>query len=81
MRQDIASKLKNLRQAKHLTQLEMAAKLNITKRTLQNIEYGMTDPSFGFLENFAGVIGITVPQLISYDESSYFNNVFYNNVK
>lgn len=48
-------KLQEFRQSKHLTQEQMAGRLNITVAHYKAIEYGLRNPSFELLERIKNV--------------------------
>ena len=47
----IADKIKRLREASHLTQTELAKKLNITRSSVNAWEMGISTPSTTYLVN------------------------------
>ena len=55
--------LKGLREAKGLTQLEVAYKLGITPNTVGNWERGVQEPRFSQVPALAELYGVTLQQI------------------
>lgn len=60
--------IKNLREKNHLTQVELANKLNVSDKTISKWETGKGYPDISLLEPIAEVFGISVTELISGEE-------------
>ena len=59
--------LKKTREAKDLSQKEVAAILNMPQSQYSRIESGKTDPSFTTLERIATALGVTLAELFEVD--------------
>lgn len=59
-------RLKELRQAKSLTQEGLAEKVGVTCQAISNIERGLTGPSFGTLAALARVLGVRTKDLFDF---------------
>ena len=57
--------IKELREKYHLTQLELADKLNVSDKTVSKWETGKGYPDISLLEPIAKVFGISITELIS----------------
>ena len=57
--------IKELREKKHLTQAELAEKLNISDKTVSKWETAKGYPDISLLEPIAQVLGVSVTELIS----------------
>lgn len=68
---DLSYNIKGLRKKLNLTQKELADKANISFRTIQNYESGLTPPSIKTIEKIALALGVSVERLIS---KYIFNN-------
>ena len=55
--------LKELREAKSLTQLEVAIKLGITPNTVGNWERGVQEPRFSQVPALAELYGVTIQEI------------------
>lgn len=62
---DLSYNIKGLRKELNLTQKELADKANISFRTIQNYENGLTPPSIKIIEKIALALGVSVERLIS----------------
>lgn len=62
---DLSYNIRNLRKKSKLTQKELADKANISFRTIQNYENGLTPPSIKTIEKIALALGVSVERLIS----------------
>lgn len=61
---DFASKLKNLRTDKGLTQLQLASQLNITKSMVSAYETGTRYPSFDIFIKISYIFHVTTDYLL-----------------
>ena len=57
--------IKRLREEKNLTQLELAEKLFVSDKTVSKWETGKGYPDINLLEPLAGVLGVSVAELLS----------------
>lgn len=62
----LGKRIKELRQAKHLSQQELAEKIGIDQRNLSNIECGNTFPSKS-LTRLAAALNIDLQELFDFD--------------
>ena len=69
---DLSYNIRSLRKKSKLTQKELAVKANISFRTIQTYENGLTTPSIKTIEKIALALGVSVERLIS-------KYVFHNN--
>jgi transcriptional regulator with XRE-family HTH domain len=56
--------LKDLREAKSLTQMEVAVRLNTTPTTVSNWERGVQEPRLNQIPSLAQLYGVTADELI-----------------
>lgn len=59
-----ASRLKELRKEKELTQLQLAKKLNVSKQNISDWENGKSETSFEILINIAKFFGVSTDYLL-----------------
>lgn len=62
---DLSYNIRSLRKGLKLTQKELAKKANISFRTIQNYEKGLTPPSIKTIEKIALALGVSVERIIS----------------
>lgn len=62
---DLSYNIRYLRKESNLTQKALADKANISFRTIQNYENGLTPPSLKTIEKIALALGVSVERLIS----------------
>ncbi len=60
--------LKKVREAKNLSQKELAGLLGMAQAQYSRIESGKTDPSFSAVVKIAKALGVTLSELFSADE-------------
>ncbi len=60
----VAENIKKLREARHLTQSELAAELGVAQQFIGAIERGRKNPSLQMSLDIAEFFGITVDELI-----------------
>ena len=65
--------IKKLREKYHLTQAELAEKLNVSDKAVSKWETAKGYPDITLLESIAKVFGISITELISGDEVSNVN--------
>lgn len=73
----IGKKIKQLREWKNYTQEYMAEKLNISQSSYSKIEADEVKIDLEKAEAISEILGITLNQLISFDEK----NIFYNSTQ
>lgn len=66
----ISSTLKALRKANGFTQAQIAQKLNIDRSTYSYYELGKINPGVGSLIILAKLYGISIDEIVNYDESA-----------
>lgn len=69
----VHEKIRFIRQAKNLSQDEMAEKLGICLNAYGNIERGDTDIRLSRLEQIAQLFEMPLSQLLGFDEKNIFN--------
>ena len=62
---DLATSLKDYRQAAGLTQADLAAKVSVSRKTINTIENGVFAPSVILALRIAGVLDCTVEQVFA----------------
>lgn len=62
---EIAARLRAARQAKNLTQQEVAMHLDIEKASLSRLELGAVEPRIGQLKALCDLYGITVDSILA----------------
>ncbi|HLR52102.1 MAG TPA: helix-turn-helix domain-containing protein [Candidatus Avamphibacillus sp.] len=68
----IGNKIKQLRLEKKMSLTELAEQANVAKSYLSSIERNLqVNPSLQFLEKIVRVLGVTVNELISENDSNY----------
>lgn len=75
---DLSYNIRSLRKKSKLTQKELADKANISFRTIQNYENGLTPPSIKTIEKIASALGVSVERLISkyvFDENATASDI------
>jgi transcriptional regulator with XRE-family HTH domain len=65
---DLGDTLKKIREAKGLSQKELAGLLDMPQPQYSRIESGKTDPSFTTLERIAKALGISLADLFKADD-------------
>lgn len=76
----VHEKIRFIRQAKNLSQDEMAEKLGICLNAYGNIERGDTDIRLSRLEQIAQLFEMPLSQLLGFDEKNVFNTKGKNNI-
>lgn len=66
-------KLKELRQIKNLTQLELSNRLHVTKSMISAYENGIRYPSYDVLIKIANLFGVTTDYLLGLDNRKYID--------
>lgn len=67
---DFSEKLRRLRRAKHLTQVQVAAEMGLSMRGYQNLELG-TEPRYSSLLRVADYYDVSVDWLMGRTENRY----------
>ncbi len=65
--------IKEMREKKKMTQLELASALNLSDRTISKWETGRGYPDFTFLEKIASLFSLSVNELLSGTKVSNLN--------
>ncbi|HEY8399709.1 MAG TPA: helix-turn-helix domain-containing protein [Cytophagaceae bacterium] len=69
----LGTKIRKLRELRNLKQEDMADKLGISLTSYGKLERDETDISMERLEQIAKVLGLSVPEVLSFDEKHVFN--------
>ncbi len=77
----IADNIKKYRQAKHMTQDQLAEKLNVTRQAVSNWETGKTQPDIDTLTQIAEVFEISIEELIYEEKKSKAATIVKDNSK
>lgn len=72
---DIGTKIRKMREAKGLSQENMATELNLTQNGYGKIERNEVSLKYATLEKIADTLGTTVENIIGYDEKVIFSNI------
>jgi transcriptional regulator with XRE-family HTH domain len=70
----ISEKIRKLRELKGFTQENIAAELGISQKAYSNIETGETDITMHRVEQISTVLGVSLGDLLNFDERLIFNN-------
>jgi DNA-binding XRE family transcriptional regulator len=62
---DFSSRVKKLRKARHLTQRELAAKMDVDERTIKNLESGIYNSSLLIMFSLAEALKVKVSELFN----------------
>jgi len=68
-------KIRQLREQKNMTQMQLAEKIDITDRGLSKIEVGRVSPQLETLISIASVLGVSIDYLVS--ENTAFDKQLY----
>ena len=60
----IAKRLKKVRESKGLTKSELERRSGISKRTIENIEYGKASPTLNTVEKLSKALEVDIVDLI-----------------
>ena len=80
---DLSYNIRNLRKELKLTQKQLAKKANISFRTIQNYEKGLTPPSIKTIEKIALALGVSVERIISkyvFDNNTTATDILERNI-
>ena len=64
----IANRLREVRDERRWTQADLAARVGVSRQTINSIETGRFEPSLGLALKLARLIGVPVEQLFSLSE-------------
>lgn len=67
---DIGNRIKDLRNARRMTQAEFAERINVTKSTVSAYENGTRFPSYDVLIRIARLFKVSTDNLLGYSEKS-----------
>jgi len=67
----LGKRIRRLRESMHMTQEQVADKLDISRQKLARIENGQNDISYAFLDGFSNIIGKPVSDITCILENSY----------
>ena len=67
---DIGARIKDLRNARRMTQAEFAERINVTKSTVSAYENGTRFPSYDVLIRIARLFKVSTDNLLGYSEKS-----------
>lgn len=70
---DCSEKLRALREGKHLTQSQLAARVGVSKATISAYETASKAPSLDVLIRLSRVFGVTVDYLVCMDAPRYID--------
>ncbi|MEX2596650.1 MAG: helix-turn-helix transcriptional regulator [Salibacteraceae bacterium] len=73
MASSLGYKIKKIRELKNLTQGFMSDELGISQAAYSKIERGETEISFENVERIANILGMSLNDLIAFDEQVIFN--------
>lgn len=62
--------ISELRKSKHMTQKDLAAKLNITDKAVSKWERGLSYPDISLLSSIAEILGVTTSELLNGENSN-----------
>ena len=66
-------RLKQLRLKRNMTQDELAAKLNISKRTLLRYESGISEPTIGILISLSLIFNVSIDYIAGVKDTTIIN--------
>lgn len=69
----LGNKIKKVRELKNFTQEYVAEQLGMSQSGYSKLEAGETDVSFSRIEQVATVLGLTINDLLNFDEKVVFN--------
>ena len=65
-------RLRELREARHMSQVRLAMELNVTQAVISKYELGKSDPDIRMLCSIADLFGVSVDFLIGRSENSEY---------
>lgn len=80
MNKDIGIKIKSMREARHISQSELAKMAGVAQSTLSYIENGKKNPQFSTLSSICKGLGTTVLELLTYKEQKAAAKILEQNV-
>ncbi|MBP5276532.1 MAG: helix-turn-helix transcriptional regulator [Lachnospiraceae bacterium] len=81
MKEEYGEQIKSYRISLGLTQGEVAKEMNVTPGYISNVENGRTAMSLRFLIYYAGLMGITLDELVGNLEPEYKNTSLDNSLQ
>lgn len=66
-------KLKEVREARHLSQSELAKKLHVSTQTVSNWEISSSQPSLTTFQKIADILNVAPNYLLGYDKEPLLN--------
>lgn len=63
MVEDLANNIKSYREAANLTQMELAARMGVSRKTVNTVENGVFAPSVVIALKFAAALEVSVEEL------------------
>lgn len=73
---DFSQRLKQLRQDKHLTQAQVAARIGVTASMVSSYETDIRLPSFEVMVRIADLFGVTVDYLLCREDKRFLDISF-----
>ncbi len=70
---DIGNQLRQVREAHHFLQKDIADKSGLDKSYVSKLERGVADPTFSTLSKIAGAYQLSVSRLLSYGDEEHFS--------
>lgn len=70
---EFSQRLKQLRNKKHLTQLQVANKIGVTASMVSSYETDIRLPSYEVLVNIANLFGVTIDYLLCREDKRYID--------
>lgn len=67
----LSEQIRNLREARHMTQVELARALSVSKQAVSNWENNNIQPSVEMVETLADYFGVTVDYLLGRNGHRY----------
>jgi putative transcriptional regulator len=64
----VANRLREIRDERRWTQADLAARVGVSRQTINSIETGRFEPSLGLALKLARLIGVPVETLFSLDD-------------
>lgn len=68
LKKQFGKRVQQLRQAKKMTQEELAEQIGVSIESISNIERGIHGPSFDNLEKLIAALGVPAKALFEFDE-------------
>lgn len=81
MNKDIGTKIRKIRESKHVSQSDLSKMAGIAQSTLSYIENGKKSPQFDTLSSICNVLKISVLKLLTYEEQEINPKLFEEGTK